>query len=88
MIPGLYTRMHGREEIEWKDRSWRLLENRGQVEVDEWSLPGTVVGAVVGVVRRGGWVRAVGAAGCGSLVGVAWYIGWRYGVNGGRWEGE
>ena len=24
-------RMWGREKIEWQDRSWRLLENRGQV---------------------------------------------------------
>ncbi len=42
----LGARMYGREEIEWADRSWRLLENRGQVEVDGWSVVGAVAGAV------------------------------------------
>ncbi|KAJ9144364.1 hypothetical protein NKR19_g6460, partial [Coniochaeta hoffmannii] len=31
----LAGRMRGREEIEWRDRSYRLLWNRGQVEVDD-----------------------------------------------------
>ena len=36
-------RMYGREDIEWKDRSWRLLENKGQVEVDNWILLGAAI---------------------------------------------
>jgi len=38
-VPG---RMFGREEIEWKDRSWRLMENKGQLEVchTHWQLNG------------------------------------------------
>lgn len=38
MTAALVARMHGKEHIEWADRSWRLLENKGQVEVDDWSL--------------------------------------------------
>ncbi|KAF5023138.1 hypothetical protein F66182_4794, partial [Fusarium sp. NRRL 66182] len=41
-------RMRGREEIEWRDRSWRLLENQGQLETDDWTLVGAGVGAFVG----------------------------------------
>ncbi|PWO28328.1 hypothetical protein PtrARCrB10_03080 [Pyrenophora tritici-repentis] len=26
--------MHGREEMEWKDRSWGLLENKGELKTD------------------------------------------------------
>ncbi|KAF2225808.1 hypothetical protein BDZ85DRAFT_279468 [Elsinoe ampelina] len=47
MVPGLFMRMRGREEIEWADRSWRLLENEGQMEVDGWSCLGMLAG--------GGW---------------------------------
>jgi hypothetical protein len=31
---GLVGRMWGREDIEWKDRSWRLMENKGQLETE------------------------------------------------------
>ncbi|KAK4694664.1 hypothetical protein P7C71_g2951, partial [Lecanoromycetidae sp. Uapishka_2] len=41
---GLVARMWGREEIEWRDRSWRLLENKGQVEVDTWGVAGMTAG--------------------------------------------
>lgn len=43
---GLMFQMRGKEEIEWQDRSWRLLENKGQVECDWWLLGGAAVGAV------------------------------------------
>src|SRR5271155_2849045 len=52
----LAGRMHGREHIEWADRSWRLLENKGQVEVDDWSLGSAVVGALATGVRRAGFL--------------------------------
>lgn len=81
----LAGRMHGREEIEWKDRSWRLLENKGQVEVDSWSVPGALAG---GLIVGGGWRGRLGGAGLGSLLGVAGYMGWRYGVKKGKWGEE
>ncbi|KAJ5380016.1 uncharacterized protein N7496_002444 [Penicillium cataractarum] len=72
----LVARMWGRDEIEWKDRSWRLRYNSGQVAVDNWGEPGAVLGAVV-VVSSGlarpaaGNLRGVlGGAGVGSLVGI------------------
>lgn len=78
--------MRGKEEIEWQDRAWRLLANRGQVEVDEWSLCGVGAG-VVGLMwarKRGpdlkGWrraVRVVGGAGLGSLAGIGGLFLWR-----------
>lgn len=82
--------MWGREEIEWQDRSWRLLENKGQVEVDGFSAVGAVVGAGMTVVGKGvrgvGWRMAIGGAGLGGTLGVVGYMGWRYGVKGGKWQ--
>jgi hypothetical protein len=89
MVVGLPVRMWGREEIEWQDRSWRLLENQGQLEVDDWSVGGVTLGLATimlrgGVTRGLGWQGVVGAAGLGSMAGIAGYMGWRYGVNGGQ----
>lgn len=83
--------MWGREEIEWRDRAWRLLENKGQVEVDNWGLAGMGMGlGGVGVLlrRKGvrGWRMGVGALGMGSTAGVLGYMVWRHGVKGGKWE--
>lgn len=73
---GLVARMWGREEIEWKDRSWRLRYNSGQVAIDNWSEPAAALG-VLAVASRGlqgqvtgGWRGLVGGAGIGSLVGI------------------
>ncbi|KAI8659620.1 hypothetical protein LRP88_06189 [Fusarium phalaenopsidis] len=79
-------RMHGREEIEWQDRSWRLLENKGQLETDDWTVVGAGVGAVLGTqAAKGlGWRGAVGGLGLGTVGGMLGYMGWRYGVNGGK----
>ncbi|KAJ0415781.1 hypothetical protein BJY00DRAFT_317480 [Aspergillus carlsbadensis] len=75
----LIGRMWGREEIEWKDRSWRLLNHRGQVAVDDWSQVGGVLGAGLGAARGGlGWRGVVGAGGVGSLVGVVGCLGYRF----------
>lgn len=85
---GLVGRMWGREEIEWKDRSWRLLENQGQVETDDWTVGGMLAGGAVaaarGDVRMLGWRGVLGAMGAGSAVGMVGYLGWRYGANGGK----
>lgn len=80
-------RMREREEIEWKDRSWRLLENKGQIECDDWTYTGMVAGAVTSA-RDGtsGLKGAVGKVGAGSVVGMLCYMGWRYGIKGGKWE--
>lgn len=87
---GLEARMWGREHIEWQDRSWRLLENKGQLECDTSSAEGAVVGAGAVAWRQGfrqaGWRMLVGGAGLGGLAGVVGYMGWRYGVKGGKWE--
>ena len=68
-----------------------MLENEGQKEVDDWSLVGTVAGAVVvarqSVVHkmaRSTTLRLSGGAGVGSMVGVVGYMFWRYGFMGGE----
>jgi hypothetical protein len=88
---GLPLRMRDQEEIQWKDRSWRLLENKGQLETDDWTYPGMALGLAAAVAARGrgiGWSGAVGRVGVGSVLGAAGYMGWRYGVNGGKREGD
>jgi hypothetical protein len=83
----LAGRMYGREEIEWKDRSWRILENQGQLETDDWTLGGVLAGVGVAAGRIGvgalGWRGALGGAGLGSVAGMFGYLGWRHGVKGG-----
>lgn len=89
MLP---VRMAGREKIEWQDRSWRLLENKGQVEVDTWSTIGEAggVATTMAIMRKNGMMRGpglmniMGGAGLGGLAGIIGYTGWRYGVNGGH----
>jgi len=81
-------RMRGREEIEWQDRSWRLLENKGQVECDDWTYGGMALGAIASVTKRGasGWKGAIGKFGAGGVLGMFLYVGWRHGIKGGKWE--
>lgn len=84
---GLVARMWGREDIEWRDRAWRLMENKGQVECDDFTYGGMLAGlgaAASKSVRRTGWVGILGSVGLGSTVGMVGYMGWRYGVNGGK----
>ncbi|KAI1367443.1 hypothetical protein F5Y08DRAFT_298529 [Xylaria arbuscula] len=83
---GLVGRMWGREEIEWRDRSWRLLESKGQVETDDWSYGGMLAGlAATALLKRPvGPVATIGSIGSGSAVGVIGYMGWRYGLHGGK----
>jgi hypothetical protein len=71
-----WGRMRGREEIEWQDRAWRILENKGEVQTDWATMGGISAGAVAGVVaaRRGAIPASVGSAmlegaGAGSAVG-------------------
>jgi hypothetical protein len=85
---GLPLLMRGKEEIEWQDRSWRLLENKGQVEVDNWTYGGMAAGLAVSVARANslGWRGAIGSVGAGSLLGMMGYMGWRHGIKGGKWD--
>jgi hypothetical protein len=82
----LVARMWGRDGIEWNDRSWRLMENKGQLETDDWTYGGMAVAAVGWMVRGMpmGWRGGVGAAGWGSVGGMFGYMAWRHGINGGR----
>ena len=84
--------MWGREEIEWKDRSWRLLENKGQIEVDTWGYLGIGVGGAALLATRGlrgaGWEMGVGSLGLGVTCGVIGYMVFRHGIKGGKWEEE
>ena len=86
----LAVRMWGREKIEWQDRSWRLMENKGQVECDTFSTGGAIAGVGLVAWRHGvsqaGWRLFLGGAGAGGLIGVVGYMGWRYGVKGGKWD--
>lgn len=87
---GTAARMWGREEIEWQDRSWRLLEHQGQLETDDWTYGGMVAGAAAVAARalRPGpsWVGVLGAISMGSLAGVAARMGYRFGLKGGTFE--
>ncbi|KAK9235389.1 hypothetical protein V1525DRAFT_410167 [Lipomyces kononenkoae] len=87
MMVALPLRMFDKTEIEWKDRSWRLLENQGQLAVDDWSLPGTALLPIFMYLqnREGaqlGWRIAMGRAGIGSMAGIAGYLFWSRLVKG------
>lgn len=76
-----WGRMRGREEIEWQDRSWRILENKGEVRTDWVTLGGAGAGAVAAVLaaRRGslgvsGSQALLGGAGVGMATGVPYMI--------------
>jgi hypothetical protein len=81
--------MMGREDIEWKDRSYRLLANKGQVEVDNWTLAGGAVGALIGATRGRPSAtlaqKVLAGTGLGTVAGTLGYMGWRYGMNAGKW---
>ena len=88
--------MRGKEDIEWKDRAWRLIENKGQSQLDFWIVDGGVLGAVAAVVaaRRGMipgtagkmGTLTLGGAGVGVTVGTVDYMVWRYGIRGGKFD--
>lgn len=92
MAVALVGRMWGRDDIEWRDRSWRLLENQGQVEVDDWITVGMILAPAAWTASGAGrgltgarWLLALtGTSALGSVGGMAGYMVWRYGVNGGK----
>ncbi|KAN0071486.1 hypothetical protein V8E54_010082 [Elaphomyces granulatus] len=86
----LAMRMAGRSEIEWKDRSWRLMENQGQLAVDDWSLGGAVLALTYSFLtltysslrkknlKQLGWKTVLGRAGIGSTAGMVGYFVSKY----------
>lgn len=77
-----WGRMRGKSPVEWQDRSWRLLENKGEVNTDWETIGATGVGALtgLGVARRGvvplSAARAtLGGAGLGLGSGVLFMVG-------------
>lgn len=81
---GMTGRMWGREKIEWKDRSWRLLAHKTQNREDDWSAGGAVLAAAgMGMLaRRGGgfttglprWKIITGGAAAGSVLGTVGHV--------------
>lgn len=71
--------MWGREDIEWQDRSWRLMSNSSQLKVDDWTYSGILTAVVAaGAIRRLSGVGprgVIGVAGLGSVVGTVGYFG-------------
>ncbi|KAF3483686.1 uncharacterized protein GIQ15_03010 [Arthroderma uncinatum] len=62
----LTARMWGKEDIEWQDRSWRLLENKGQCEADTWIAGGGLIGGLsMAMLGKG---RAAAATATASAV--------------------
>ncbi|KAF3045257.1 hypothetical protein E8E11_000380 [Didymella keratinophila] len=77
-----WGRMRGKSEVEWQDRSWRLLENKGEIYTDWETIGATGVGALAGVAaaRRGvvplsAGRAALGGAGFGLGSGVLFVVG-------------
>ena len=68
-------------DFAWRDRSYRLLHNEGQVAVDKGSVLGMGASAALIALRRGnvpmGVYPAVGRIGMASLVGVVGAEIWR-----------
>jgi len=77
-----FAHMRDREEIEWQDRTWRLLENKGEVRTDWVALGGSGVGALMAgeAIRRGlvvgmsGRMAVFGGAGLGMATGVGYMV--------------
>jgi hypothetical protein len=69
-----WGRMRGREEIEWQDRAWRIIGNKGENQTDWATMGGVGAGAVAGIVaaRRGVIPASLGSAmGGGAAAGSA-----------------
>ncbi|KAH7074941.1 hypothetical protein BKA63DRAFT_514030 [Paraphoma chrysanthemicola] len=77
-----WGRMRGKEEIEYQDRAWRILENKGEGKTDWAVMGGAGAGAIAGLLaaRRGVIPVSVGSAvlggmGAGASIGVPFMIG-------------
>ena len=65
--------MKNKEEIEWKDRSWRLLQNEKQLVLDKTIPCGIVGGIALGLLIKNPNLSManciIGGAGIGSTAG-------------------
>lgn len=80
MTLALAGRMWGKEEIEWKDRAYRLLHNQGQVAADDGILVGAALGTLVVAssgVQTAKWTLRLGGAGLGAFAGMLGVGMWR-----------
>lgn len=66
------------------------MESKSQVEVDDFSYSGAVVGLGAVIAMRSrvalGWRGNLGIVALGGLDGLGTYFGWRYGVHQGKYE--
>ncbi|KAF1916897.1 hypothetical protein BDU57DRAFT_517291 [Ampelomyces quisqualis] len=76
-----WGRMRGKEEIEWQDRAWRILGNKGEMKTDWVTVGGVGAGAIASIVaaRRGVvpisvGTAVLGGAGAGSGIGIPFMI--------------
>jgi hypothetical protein len=81
---GTTGRLWGKGEIEWQDRSWRLMENKGQLETDDWTYVAMGLAGISAAALRQTPRIAIGSVGLGSVAGLLGYMGWRYGLHGGK----
>ncbi|KAJ3193954.1 hypothetical protein HK101_003753 [Irineochytrium annulatum] len=69
-------KMRSEPEIGWQDRAWRLLQNPGQLELDDTTVTTGVLGGVFGLLynsgkgKAGPIPRVVGGMGLGTFVGL------------------
>lgn len=76
--------MRDREEIEWQDRSWRLLESETQRGIDDWTYVGMAAGPATALASKGtmlGLAATLGASGLGANVEVMGYPAWKFGIR-------
>lgn len=89
---GLVAEMWRREEVEWRYRSWRLLEDKEQLEMDQWSAAGVGATAIIlatsGYAKALGWRGQVGSCGMGAAAGLFAHAVWRYGMKGEQFNWE
>jgi hypothetical protein len=72
LVPGLILiQMQGKQDIEWKDRSWRLQRHQGQLNVDTLSTTTMLTGGLLGPTM--GYTR-IGGAGIGAGLGVIAHV--------------
>lgn len=73
LIPMIAGRMRGKEEIEWKDRAWRLQRNENQLLVDKFCDFGIVSGLIVGPAAGLSMLSGAGVGCLAALVGYGAY---------------
>lgn len=71
MTLAIRGRMNDKTEIEWQDRSWRILQNQSQIKTDWAMLGGAMSGAIVGISRRSVVQRPVWMIAGGASLGAA-----------------